>query len=1456
MRKREITKIVSLLLVFIFTAQIGWTHVFALEGEENNGNKVIMDEDGIINEDNESPVFNGIEFSKNVVKVGETLTIKIDAYDQGAGIERVYGGIYVANNYQEVVFSLDEVTGNYIYSMEITEEMKYSKVRVEWIEIQDKSGNTRYLYGEVQGTVAYVSDATGSYDAENPILNAVTFDKEPVLAGETVEISIDAQDTFTGINKVEAGIGIGNNYTNYIFEYDQATNKYKINIETTKEMVYKKINISWISIYDNAGNRFYEDRLQGYQTDIVGEEGIIDNDAPKFNGVEFSSSTVKPGDVLDIYADISDDVSGIERVNLDYYIGDINYNTELSFDEISQSYKYSVNITNEMQYKQLKISQIYVTDNAGNYINLYGDVLSQYKVNITDESDRVDTTAPVLNGITMSKNILSVGDRLTISVDASDDLSGVGNIYGGIYIGEEWLTTNFIYDEVSKKFLASIDILDGMQYKKIKFTFLNIYDKAGNEKYFSDYELDKYIAYVAGDDGKIDDKPPVYNKIVFNKKILKPGETLEILVDAKDEVSGINRITCSASIGNEYINFELVYDSITKKYKYSLDITSDMVYKIIKINYIEIFDNAGNSVWIANSDLGNQQVNVVGESGLIDNDAPEFKEINFNKRFLKPGEALEVTVDAIDELSGIEKVKCSLKIANDYVQYDLIYDETLKKYKTTIDITEEMLYAKIKVNSLNIFDKAGNEAWVHDEDVSNAIADVKDENGVCDDKKPVLLNVNFTAETLKVGDTLQLLIDAKDEISGISHIEISYYIGDRSYYERLNYNEVLNRYEFELQITKEMVYKTIRLDSIRIYDKAGNQGNIYSDNIDCGWVQILNDTGEVDNKIPIYNGLIISTQEPKVGEKVTILVDAKDEKSGVGKVKIEYTYEDYWHQEYMEYDYDLQKYRYDITVTPDMAFKVIELKQVTIMDNGGSSRRILLDEQYNIYTKDLTGNVDKDKPEIISSAVSESEALVNSTVKIQVEAKDKTSGIKSVFYEFTNNGTWKSIELKYNDTIGKYEGKIKIDESMVYSSIKPERLAAYDMAGNYVEASNKVLDSLIIKVPGEDGRIDDKAPMIKSVGFNKEFARVGEEIKLSIEAYDDISGVKDINVGLTSNEEIKLEYNILTGKYEGVFKVKAEDEGSNILISYIWARDFAGNSNDRYFHYRDVGTGEMYSVKIADKNGNYDKEKPILVDYAMSKENYKNGETPFIKLNISETGSGLRYVEVTYRDDSTLEEYVTTHNFYGNNIYSSIPLVSHRSLENAKYSISKIIIADMFDNKSEYTDNESNFTNLNFKVGSYIENSQVEIDTDNVCEDDTFITGKTSKGGIRLKLFEKCTYENNTSVQLIDEVTPNYRGDFRFIIDRKYSDTELLIEAYDLVEGKLIGYETIKVNKSSDVNRDGVIDIEDIANVSLRYGLEIPVNSGGKEYFLRYCSDINNDLMIDLFDIVLVSTKI
>jgi len=291
-----------------------------------------------------------------------------------------------------------------------------------------------------------------------------------------------------------------------------------------------------------------------------------------------------------------------------------------------------------------------------------------------------DSTAPVLNSISIDKKTATGGDTLTVTVDAQDDISGVQSAIVG-YKAPSGIATKEV--ELTKnsngKYTGQVVVGPYDAQGTWMVVFAVIADNAGNiaTVYNSElftYPIEGLLAkdLSAGDFqviGTIQDiTAPVLNSVSIDKKTATGGDTLKVTVDAQDDLSGVDQIIINykAPEGNSPKGTVLTKNDDGK---FTGDITVEPydAQGIWKLSFIALKDTASNISYVLNSEVYNKP-----EEGTIlkdlssgdfevtgtnpDTIAPTFNSITIDKKTAVVGDTIKVTVDAQDDISGVSDI--------------------------------------------------------------------------------------------------------------------------------------------------------------------------------------------------------------------------------------------------------------------------------------------------------------------------------------------------------------------------------------------------------------------------------------------------------------------------------------------------------------------------------------------------------------------------------------------------------------------------------------------------------------------------------------------------------------------------------------------------------------------------------------------------------------------------------
>ena len=331
------------------------------------------------------------------------------------------------------------------------------------------------------------------------------------------------------------------------------------------------------------------------------DESNVDSEAPVIDvsSVKLSTKSATTGDTVKISIKITDNVdvdrAVIQLINYD--TGKIIGWTNLTYNETTGLYEYSLEITDDISNGHWYIDNIQAYD-AANNASMESFKRNEYGFIVKDT--KADSESPVIdvNSIDFNTKSATTGDIVKISIKITDNVE-VGraviqliNYDTGKIIG--W--TNLTYNETTGLYEYSLEITDDISNGHWYIDNIQAYDAANNASMES-FKRNEYGFIVK--DTKADSESPVIdvNSIDFNTKSATTGDIVKISIKITDNVE-VGRAVI------QLINYDtgkiigwtnLTYNETTGLYEYSLEITDDISNGHWYIDNIQAYDAANNA---------------------------------------------------------------------------------------------------------------------------------------------------------------------------------------------------------------------------------------------------------------------------------------------------------------------------------------------------------------------------------------------------------------------------------------------------------------------------------------------------------------------------------------------------------------------------------------------------------------------------------------------------------------------------------------------------------------------------------------------------------------------------------------------------------------------------------------------------------------------------------------------
>ena len=454
-------------------------------------------------------------------------------------------------------------------------------------------------------------------DTTPPVLTNITFSPTPAKTGETVTVIVEAHDEMSELFSIRVDLsnplnqhrvsvhGVVSNWT------DLNDNRYSHEFTIYEHDIGGEWYVNSVNILDIANNpfsAFYTPDKSPYKFSVTATDP--DTTPPIVDGITFEPSTVEAGNTATLIIDTYDETAGVGFIQ----IGIVNPKggqLVLVFDSLvnwthidGNRYSHSFTLNEFSLGGKWYVNSVYVTDAVGNSLGkAYGSGSSPYTFNVT--ATNLDTTPPTLDDITFEPSTVEAGKTFSVIVTAQDDNSGLGQLQVNIANAEDGQL------ETISAPLTGWTALDNNQYSR-EHTFnqyalggewhvssVHFTDVAGNaftKSYVADTSPYKFTVTAINPDTTL----PSISDITFDPTSANAGDTVSVIVQAEDDLSGIDYISVRVSnpessrvipVSSNLVGWEALEDN---RYSRAFILDESAMSGTWFISYLYIRDNANN----------------------------------------------------------------------------------------------------------------------------------------------------------------------------------------------------------------------------------------------------------------------------------------------------------------------------------------------------------------------------------------------------------------------------------------------------------------------------------------------------------------------------------------------------------------------------------------------------------------------------------------------------------------------------------------------------------------------------------------------------------------------------------------------------------------------------------------------------------------------------------------------
>ncbi|MDY6155791.1 MAG: hypothetical protein SPH96_04595 [Agathobacter sp.] len=359
--------------------------------------------------------------------------------------------------------------------------------------------------------------------------------------------------------------------------------------------------------------------------------------------------------------------------------------------------------------------------------------------NIAVTSEQYDTTAPVIEGVTIDKQGQELGDDdiFQISVKTYDMDSEVKQGYVSVTSdggnrAYSYELNQYNWNEQTGCYEVSVKLSDTNLSGKVYISSLYVEDTKGNRAWADVAEKtqdgqetssanEKNALYWFTAKRNDSEKPVIKSvKIAQNGQTVKPGDTLQFTVEATDNAA--LKEECQLSfiysdkMDSKVQSINLKWDNDAKCYRGSLDITENMHPGEWHIDKVCVEDTAGNQADIDYEKFAENKVTI--ENDNFDTEEPKIISFSIDKagQTLKAGDQVTFTAEVTDN-KGVGSVYISMKYTSDDrsgIVRPLKQVDGTDKYECTYTVSDKDYPCEYYVSSIQASDLSGNYARIFD----------------------------------------------------------------------------------------------------------------------------------------------------------------------------------------------------------------------------------------------------------------------------------------------------------------------------------------------------------------------------------------------------------------------------------------------------------------------------------------------------------------------------------------------------------------------------------------------------------------------------------------------------------------------------------------------------------------------------------------------------------------------
>jgi hypothetical protein len=827
--------------------------------------------------DYSKPVLNSLVFLDENVSPNGTVTMLIEANDEGSGLSHsILTMKHKTSSYEFDMYmwmTTRGLTATYGY---IYDDAFFGDYIVKKMQIEDKTGNVAvYCNSQVTSACNIIGAIPFNFDNNQlkitpkgepqylELFDSVYVSRNNLVDGDTVTIRVTLKEEYRWANMLfvhyDSYEGFAYLYPEFVskgagvFEATQTIDEYiRWNHEYKAQNVQLSSGLRYFYVFDDGWMDYYSDLeyiADLSQFNINVSQSFIDTTPPELNGIHFSKTQYRHNDYMRLNVDAIDPESRIEGIVFNFRLDGkvMRTNTFLNsqflpFDEGKLVYN-EFFVSAGMKPGLYEIDYIQINNSFGLKTTVYNEKFYGQRSDARDFegskfeiiSEDYDYVKPEFVSAQINKRTFASGDRITITIEATDVGSGLRTGYLGIKNRQASFKDNHLIEQnysvelrkISDRLLiAEFEVDPYFAPGIFDITEISIYDESFNgtrikNSYFGidsgSYDFSNLSFEVTGT--QLDQDLPELVSLEMLTPVVALGDTISVKVNAFDLKSGVNYIDVVWECGSFG---QIVAHGVAPKNPDEPIILTGYVRSSLKaceykVKFVYLSDRAGNWRYYTSGDVNLPQSGILNFSQASiqvfgQTESVVVNDVQVSSSQPQPLDVIEVAVDIHDNI--VKPESASIKYRSSF-QTERTVTLSLggdMDYRGWIEIGEFEASAVWDIDSITFIDRYGEEYTVFNSvfypnevnvsDMSSASFVV--DNPLGDTQAPEyngsqlekgeettgslysrrLVSLSPTTQSLtsttgsellfRPNDLVSFTIDATDDVSGVDKLEITY----------------------------------------------------------------------------------------------------------------------------------------------------------------------------------------------------------------------------------------------------------------------------------------------------------------------------------------------------------------------------------------------------------------------------------------------------------------------------------------------------------------------------------------------------------------------------------------------------------------------------------------------------------------------------------------------------------